>query len=142
MKSALLAFAAFLAVTQIGLGLSGVGLGFVRGQCSSEEAVTIDGEGNPLESRQSSEQCSADFTIVALGGIVAAGGGIALRGLLIGTRRPLAGAAAVAAGAILGLPLYLALIFLVVPFFLAVAGVTAIYLASQDRRHTPTEVLP
>ncbi|MEE8384935.1 MAG: hypothetical protein V3S01_03350, partial [Dehalococcoidia bacterium] len=96
MKSALFAFAVFFALLQVGLGLTGVGLGLVVGQCS-ETLV--------LESGDSSTQCSTDLAFAGLGVAVAAGGAIALAGLRATARRPLLASAAVVAGAMFGFPL-------------------------------------
>ncbi|MFB3053129.1 MAG: hypothetical protein ACE1ZT_04620, partial [Dehalococcoidia bacterium] len=101
MKSALFAFAVFLAALQIALGLTGVGLGLVVGQCSD----TIH-----LDSGANSEQCSAAPSFVALAAAVAGGGAIALVGLRVARQRPLLASAAVLAGAMFGFPLVITLI--------------------------------
>ncbi len=133
MKSALLAVAVFLAALQVALGLTGVGLGLVVGQCTE----TIH-----LETRESSKQCSADFAFVGLGVAVAAGGGIALAGLRVAGPRPLLASAAVVTGAMFGFPLLIAFILVVIPFFLAVAGILAIHLSAEGRGRTPTGISP
>ncbi len=133
MKSALFAFAVFLAALQIALGLTGVGLGLVVGQCS--ETIRLD-------SRDSSKQCSADPYFVGLGAAVAAGGAIALAGLHATARRPLLASAAVVAGATFGFPLVIAFIPVVIPFFLAVSGLLAIHLAAGGRGRTPAGIPP
>ncbi len=129
MKSALFAFAVFLAALQIALGLTGVGLGLVVGQCS--ETIHLD-------SGASSEQCSAAPSFVALAAAVAGGGAIALVGLRVARQRPLLASAAVLAGAMFGFPLVITLILVVIPFFLAVTGILAIHLAFEDRSHAST----
>lgn len=138
----LFAFAVFLAVAQIALGLAGIGLG-LRGQCSVEiGAATIDSEGNLLESRKFREGCDVSSSMVGLSAAVAAGGAVALGGLMFGSRWPLPAMGAVGGGAVLGLPLGYTIIFGIVPLFLAVFGVLAIYIAAEGRRRTPTEASP
>ncbi len=127
MKSALFAFAVFLATLQVALGLTGVGLGLVVGQCS--ETIHLD-------SGPSSKQCGADPSFVALAAAVAGGGAIALAGLRLARQRPLLASAAVLAGAMFGFPLVITLILVVIPFFLAVAGILAVHLATEGRGRT------
>jgi hypothetical protein len=135
----LFAFAVLLAAAQLGLGLTGVAIGLVRGQCSSEAGTAaIDPQGNVVEGSYSSEQCEANPAVVALGSIVAAGGVLALGGLTLGSRRPSPAMGAVIGGAVLGLPLGYTIVLGVVPLFLAAFGALAIYLASQERQHVPT----
>ena len=131
MKSALFAFAVFLAALQIALGLTGVGLGLVVGQCS--ETIQLD-------SGESSKQCSAAPDFMGLGAIVAAGGGIALAGLRVAGQRPLLASAAVLVGAMFGFPLVIAFILVVIPFLLAIAGILAVHLATEGRGRTPTGI--
>ena len=134
----LFAFAVLLAAAQLGLGLTGVAIGLVRGQCSSEAGTAaIDPQGNVVEGSYSSEHCGSDPAIVGLGSIVAAGGALALGGLALGTRWPSPAMGAVIGGAVLRLPLGYTIVLGVVPLFLAAFGVLAIYLASQERRHVP-----
>ena len=133
MKSALLAVAVFLAALQISLGLTGMGLGLVVGQCT--ETIHLD-------SGESSEQCSVAPDFMVLGAIVAAGGGIALAGLRVAGPRPLLASAAVVAGAMFGFPLVIAFILVVIPFFLAVSGVLAVHLTTEGRRHSSTGIAP
>jgi len=132
----LFAFAVLLAATQIGLGLTGVALGLVRGQCSSEAGTAaIDPQGNVVEGAYSSETCEGSPVMVALGSIVAAGGALALAGLALGTRWPSPAMGAVIGGAVLGLPLGYTIVLGVVPLFLAAFGALAIYLRSHQRWH-------
>ncbi len=133
MKTTLFAFAVFLAALQIALGLTGVGLGLVVGQCS--ETIHLD-------SGESSKQCSADPSSVALAAAVAGGGAIALAGLRVARQRPHLASAAVLAGAMFGFPLAITLILVVIPFFLAVTGILAINLAFEDRGHASTGTPP
>jgi len=134
----LFAFAVLLAAAQLGLGLTGVAIGLVRGQCSSEAgSAAIDQQGRVIEGSYSSETCEGDPAIVALGSIVAAGGVLALGGLALGTRWPSPAIGAVIGGAVLGLPLGYTVVLGAVPLFLAAFGSLAIYLASQERRHAP-----
>ena len=49
---------------------------------------------------------------------------------------------AVGGGAVLGLPLGYTVILGIVPLFLAVFGVLAIYVAAEERRRTPAEASP
>ncbi len=138
----LFAFAVFLAVAQIALGLAGIGVG-LRGNCSEEMgAATIDSEGKLLESRKIREGCSVSSSMVAVSAAVAAGGALALGGLMYGSRWPLPAMGAVLAGAVLGLPLGYTIIFGIVPLFLAVFGVLAIHVAAEGRRRTPKEAAP
>ena len=130
MTSALFPFAVFLAALQIALGVTGVGLGLVVGQCT--ETIHLD-------SGESSKQCSADPSFVALAAAVAGGGAIALAGLRVARQRPLLASAAVLAGAMFGFPLVIAFILVVIPFFLAVSGVLAVHLATEGRGRTPAE---
>ncbi len=129
MKSVLFAFAVVLAALQIALGLTGVGLGLVVGQCS--ETIHLD-------SGESTKQCSAALDFMGLGAIVAGGGAIALAGLRVAGQRPLLASAAVLAGAMFGFPLLIAFILVVIPFFLAVSGVLAVHLATEGRGRTLT----
>jgi len=134
----LFAFAVLLAAAQLGLGLTGVALGLVRGQCSSEVGTAaIDPRGNVVEGSYSSETCEGDPAIVALGSIVAAGGVLALGGLALGNRWPLPAMGAVMGGAVLGLPLGYTIVLGVVPLLLAAFGALAIYVASHERQHAP-----
>jgi hypothetical protein len=134
----LFAFAVLLAAVQIGLGVTGVAIGLVRGQCSSEAGTAaIDPQGNVVEGSYSSEQCEGNPAIVALGSIVAAGGVLALGGLAFGHRRPSPAIGAVIAGAVLGLPLGYTIVLGIVPLFLAAFGSLAIYLAADQRWHAP-----
>ena len=135
----LFALTIVLAATQIGLGLTGVALGLVRGQCSSEAGTAaIDPQGNVVEGYYSSETCGSDPAFVALGSIVAAGGALALGGLAFGHRWPSPAIGAVIGGALLGVPLGYTIVLGVVPLFLAAFGPIAIYLASHERQHVPT----
>ena len=134
----LFAFAVVFAAAQMGLGLTGVALGLVRGYCSTEVGTAaIDAQGNVVNGAYSSEQCGSDPAIVALGSIVAAGGAIALGGLALGTRWPSPAIGAVIGGAVLGLPLGYTIVLGVVPLLLAAFGALAIYLAAGERRHVP-----
>ena len=134
----LFAFAVLLAAAQLGLGLTGVALGLVRGQCSSEVGTAaIDPRGNVVEGSYSSEQCEGDPAIVALGSIVAAGAVLALGGLALGTRWPSPAMGAVIGGAVLGIPLGYTIVLGIVPLFLAAFGPIAIYLAADQRWHAP-----
>jgi hypothetical protein len=133
MKTTLFASAVVLAALQIALGLTGVGLGLVVGQCS--ETIKLD-------SGESSEQCSADPGFAALAVAVAGGGAIALAGLRVARQRPLLASAAVLAGAMFGFPMVILIPLVVIPFFLAVAGILAIHLAAEGRGRTPTGIAP
>lgn len=81
-----------------------------------------------------------DPSFVALAAAVAGGDAIALAGLRVAGQRPLLARAAVLAGAMFGFPLVITLIIVVIPFFLAVAGVLAVHLATEGRGRTPTGI--